>query len=67
MSIVGLENHRQKLMADHRSLDKKITDLFKKHYASDTEITTLKKQKLALKQEIVNLEEQINESEVEEI
>ena len=58
MTSLSLENHRQKLMSDHRTLDRKIRDLFKKH-ASDTEITNLKKEKLVLKQEIVDLEDQI--------
>ena len=66
MSILSLENHKQKLMSDHRTLDRKIRDLFKKH-ASDTEITNLKKEKLVLKQEIVQLEEQIINLESEEI
>ena len=67
MSIESLENHKQKLMSNHRTLDKKIIDLFRKHYGNDQQITNLKKQKLVLKQEIVDLEDQIYELQNEEM
>lgn len=59
-TIISLNNHLVHLEEEHRSLDKQITEHYKKR-VDDVELTTEKLQKLELKREITSLTKRIAE------